>query len=52
MTVDDAAAWACQRMNLNAQVEVTRFADLGMDLDKPHQYDIIKAELESIKFNS
>jgi molybdopterin-guanine dinucleotide biosynthesis protein A len=51
MTVDEAATWVCQRINLNARVVVTGFAELGMDLDKPHQYDIIKAELESIKFN-
>lgn len=49
MTVDEAAEQARQRMNLNAHVVVTRFAELGMDLDKPHQYDLIKAELEKIK---
>jgi hypothetical protein len=50
MTVDEAAERARQRMNLNARVVVTRFAELGMDLDKPHQYDIIKAELEKVEF--
>lgn len=52
MTVDEAAERARQRMNLNARVVVTRFAELGMDLDKPHQYDIIKAELEKVKLHS
>ncbi|MBE7551182.1 MAG: NTP transferase domain-containing protein [Anaerolineales bacterium] len=52
MTVDEAAERARQRMNLNARVVVTRFAELGMDLDKPHQYDIIKAELEKVKLPS
>ncbi|MBI1879570.1 MAG: NTP transferase domain-containing protein [Chloroflexi bacterium] len=51
MAVDEAAERARQRMNLNARVVVTRFAELGMDLDKPHQYDIIKADLEKVKFN-
>jgi hypothetical protein len=51
MTVEEAAERARQRMNLNARVVVTRFAELGMDLDKPHQYDLIKAELEKIKLN-
>jgi GTP:adenosylcobinamide-phosphate guanylyltransferase len=51
MTVEEATERARQRMNLNARVIVTRFAELGMDLDKPHQYDLIKAELEKIKFN-
>src|SRR6185295_273230 len=46
MTVDEAAARARQRMNLKAQVVATHFAELGMDLDKPHHYDLIKAELE------
>lgn len=49
MTVHEAAERARQRMNLNARVVVTRFAELGMDLDKPHQYDLIKADLEKIK---
>lgn len=49
MTVDEAAEHARRRMNLNARVVVTRFAELGMDLDKPHQYDIIKAELEKVE---
>jgi molybdopterin-guanine dinucleotide biosynthesis protein A len=52
MTVDEAAERARQRMNLNARVVVTRFAELGMDLDKPHQYEIIKTELEKVKSRS
>jgi molybdopterin-guanine dinucleotide biosynthesis protein A len=48
MTIDEAAERARQRMNLNTRVVATRFAELGMDLDKPHQYDMIKAELEKV----
>lgn len=51
MTVEEAAERARQRMNLNARVVVTRFAELGMDLDKTHQYDLIKAELEKINLS-
>ncbi|HXW01636.1 MAG TPA: nucleotidyltransferase family protein [Anaerolineae bacterium] len=51
MTVHEAAERTRQRMNLNARVVVTRFAELGMDLDKPHQYDLIKADLEKLKLN-
>jgi len=51
MTVDEATEQARRRMNLNARVVVTRFAELGMDLDKPRQYDIIKTDLEKIKLN-
>jgi molybdopterin-guanine dinucleotide biosynthesis protein A len=51
MTVHEAAEHARQRMNLNTRVVVTRFAELGMDLDKPHQYDLIKADLEKLTLN-
>ncbi len=46
MTVHDAAARVSRIVNLDARTVVTRFAELGMDLDKPHQYEIIKADLE------
>ena len=46
MTVYEAAQEGSKKLNLNARVVSTRFAELGMDLDKPHQYDMIKAELE------
>jgi CTP:molybdopterin cytidylyltransferase MocA len=46
MTVHEAAQEGSKRFNLNARVISTRFAELGMDLDKPHQYKMIKAELE------
>ncbi|NJN95403.1 MAG: NTP transferase domain-containing protein [Anaerolineales bacterium] len=51
MTVEEAAERARERMKLNARVVVTRFAELGMDLDKAHQYDLIKAELEKINLS-
>jgi len=47
MTVHEAAARASERVNLNnGQVVVTRFPELGMDVDKLHQYEMIKAYLE------
>ena len=46
MTVYQAAEHGNKALNLNARVVETRFAELGMDLDKPHHYAIIKAELE------
>lgn len=45
-TVHEAAREARKLLNLDARVVDTRFAELGMDLDKPHQYDIIKSVLE------
>lgn len=46
MTVEEAAERAGQIINLTARGVNTRFAELGMDLDKPHQYEMIKAILE------
>jgi GTP:adenosylcobinamide-phosphate guanylyltransferase len=46
MTVHEAAERGNKLVNLNARVVDTRYAELGMDLDKPHQYEIIKADLE------
>jgi GTP:adenosylcobinamide-phosphate guanylyltransferase len=46
MTVHEAAARVRNTINLEARVVDTRFAELGMDVDKPHQYEVIKAVLE------
>jgi hypothetical protein len=46
MTVHQAAEQGSKILNLNARVVSTRFAELGMDLDRPNQYEIIKADLE------
>ena len=46
MTVYEATERARKTLKLNARVVDTCFAELGMDLDKPHQYELIKASLE------
>lgn len=46
MTVYEAAERGSKIFNLDAHVVNTRFAEIGMDLDKPRHYNIIKAELE------
>jgi hypothetical protein len=46
MTVTEAAQRISKIINLEAHGVDTRFAELGMDLDKPHQYEMIKAILE------
>lgn len=46
MTVHEAGRRAAQRARLNGQVVVTQYAELGMDVDKPGQYEMIKAYLE------
>jgi hypothetical protein len=46
MTVHEAGRRAAEKGDLKGQVIDTRFAELGMDVDKPHQYEMIKAYLE------
>lgn len=46
MTVEDAAKRAKDILNLDARGVDTRYPELGMDLDKPNQYELIKAILE------
>lgn len=47
MTVHEAAERVGDKINLTARVVETRLAELGMDLDKPCQYHLIKACLEN-----
>ena len=51
MTLEDMAKRAGEIANIDARGVNTNFAELGMDLDKLHQYDIIKAELENLKID-
>jgi len=46
MTVQEAAKRASQKVKLDGRVVDTRYAELGMDLDKLHHYEIIKEHLE------
>jgi len=46
MSVEDAAKRAKKILNLEARGVDTRYPELGMDLDKPHQYEMIKTILE------
>jgi molybdopterin-guanine dinucleotide biosynthesis protein A len=46
MTVAEAAERGSQITNLAVRAIDTQFAELGMDLDKPRQYEMIKAILE------
>lgn len=47
LTVHEAAIEVSAKANFDGRVVATQYAELGMDLDKPHQYEIIKAHLES-----
>ena len=46
MTVAEAARRASKSLNVRARVIVTPYAEMGMDVDKPHQLEIVRAELE------
>lgn len=46
MTVQEAGKQAAQRGNLNGQVIDTEFAELAMDVDKLHQYEMIAGYLQ------
>ncbi len=46
MTVHEAAERARKRLKVNAQVVDTEYPEVGMDLDKPHHYELIKDILE------
>ena len=46
MTLDEVAERVSKIVNLDVRAVNTRYAELGMDLDKPHQYEMIKSILE------
>ena len=46
MTVQEAAEKASKKGNLNGKVVVTDFPELGMDVDKSYQYELIQSYLE------
>ncbi len=46
MTIHETAVRAADMVGFNPRAVDTKFAELGMDLDKPRQYEMIKAELE------
>ena len=46
MTLEEAAARVSKVVNLDVRAVNTRYAELGMDLDKPRQYEMIRSILE------
>jgi GTP:adenosylcobinamide-phosphate guanylyltransferase len=46
MTVHEAAERARNLLGISPKVVDTRYAEVGMDLDKPHHYELIKTFLE------
>lgn len=46
LTAQEAGQHVAHKANIKGQVVITQYAELGMDVDKPHQYEMIKAILE------
>jgi hypothetical protein len=46
MTEDKAAMYIKKQLGLDLQFVNCPYAEAGMDVDKPFQYDIVKRELE------
>jgi GTP:adenosylcobinamide-phosphate guanylyltransferase len=46
LTLADAERKISRRLHVNGHVCVCPFAEMGMDVDKPHQFDILTAEME------
>ena len=45
ITLDEAVKRVAKRMNLTGEAVVSPYAELGMDVDKPHQLEIVRADL-------
>jgi GTP:adenosylcobinamide-phosphate guanylyltransferase len=47
ITMDAAVARVARRMDITGRVVFSPYAELGMDVDKPHQLEILRADLEA-----
>lgn len=47
LTIDDAVKRVTKRMDITGQAVFSPYAELGMDVDKPHQLEILRADLKS-----
>jgi hypothetical protein len=45
LTADDVIRRVAQRLGLKGRALISPFAELGMDVDKPHQLEIMRAHL-------
>jgi len=52
LTADDVIRRVAQRLGLKGRALICPFAELGMDVDKPHQLEIMRAHLERLKRSS
>jgi hypothetical protein len=47
LTLDNAVARVCQRIGIKGRAIVWPYAEPCMDVDKPHQLELLRADLES-----
>jgi hypothetical protein len=47
VTMDAAVARITKRMDISGRVIFSPYAEIGMDVDKPHQLEILRADLEA-----
>jgi CTP:molybdopterin cytidylyltransferase MocA len=47
LSTDDVARVAGQRLHVSARVLINPYAEAGMDVDKPAQYELVKRDLEA-----
>lgn len=45
LTLEQTVSQVCRRLKINARALVTPYAEMGMDVDKLHQYEIMHQEL-------
>jgi hypothetical protein len=45
LTLDQAAERVCRRMGITGKALRVPFAEIGMDVDKPFQFDMVQADL-------
>ena len=46
LTLDEAVSRVCQRIGINGRAIVWPYAEPCMDVDKPHQLELLRADLE------
>jgi hypothetical protein len=49
VTIESAAAKIARRLGLTGFGAITPYAEIAMDVDKPHQLEILRADLEIMK---
>jgi hypothetical protein len=49
LTINDAVRRVAQRLDITGRAVVCPYAEVGMDVDKPHQLELLNAYLERRK---